>query len=149
MDTAATTSALKPGILPAIIERLRERGMRMTKNRERVFQALAAMDRPVSADEVRQKAGLAASDLVTVYRNLEALEVVGVLQRILLENGTQLFELTAPDEHFHHLVCRICHHAERLDLCLGKQLSEVAQKKGFQEVTHIIEVHGVCEDCQN
>jgi Fe2+ or Zn2+ uptake regulation protein len=143
------TSFTDPAILKAIIERLRDRGMRMTKNRERVFQALADMDRPISADEVRQKAGLATTDLVTVYRNLEALEVVGVLQRILLENGTQLFELTAPDEHFHHLVCRVCHHTERLDLCLGKQLSEVAQKKGFEEVTHIIEVHGVCEACRN
>ena len=48
-----------------------------------------------------------------MHRNIDAFESLGVLQRILLENGTQLFELTAPDEHYHHLICRECHKTER------------------------------------
>ena len=47
-----------------------------------------------------------ATDLVTVYRDLDAFEAIHALQRIPLENGTQLFELTAPGEHYHHLICR-------------------------------------------
>ena len=105
------------------------------------------MDRPASALEIRERASLPESDLVTVYRSLEALESIGVLQRVPLENGTQLFELTAPDDHFHHLICRKCHRTERLDFCLHGVFEERARAAGFTEVSHTIEVYGLCSDC--
>ena len=72
--------------------------MRVTKNRERVIGALLTAEKPLNAEEIRERGDL---DLVTVYRNVEAFEQAGVLQRIPLENGTQIFELTAPDEYAH------------------------------------------------
>lgn len=119
----------------------------MTKKRERVLGALLTMDRPASAEEIRERAELPPSDLVTVYRNLETFEGLGVLQRVLLENGTQLFELTAPDEHYHHLICRECHKAERLDVCVGQEVVKKAKARGYSEIAHLMEVYGVCKDC--
>ncbi|MEC8219633.1 MAG: transcriptional repressor, partial [Verrucomicrobiota bacterium] len=101
------------------IDRLKASGGRMTRKREVILGALLTFDRPSSAEEIRERAGLTQSDLVTVYRNLETFENIGMLQRVLLENGTQLFELTAPDEHYHHLICRECHKTERLDICVN------------------------------
>ena len=94
------------------IDRLKASGGRMTKKREVLLGALLTFDRPASAEEIRERAELVQSDLVTVYRNLETFENIGMLQRVLLENGTQLFELTAPDEHYHHLICRECIHGK-------------------------------------
>lgn len=130
-----------------VLERLRAEGGRMTKKREQVLGALFTFDRPASAEEIRERAGLAASDLVTVYRNLDTFQGLGVLQRVPLENGTQLFELTAPDEHYHHLICRQCHKTERLDVCLGQEVVKTAKAHGYSKIAHLMEVYGVCEEC--
>lgn len=145
---AMPRAAISEGTRQRIIERLRERGYRVTQGREKLVSTLLAADRPLSAEELRKKARLAPSDLVTVYRNLEAFEAAGVGQRVLLENGTQLFELTEPDAHYHHLICRACHHAERLDVCVGQEVGNRARSKGFTQLTHHLEVYGLCRDCQ-
>jgi len=134
-------------IFELVKSRLRAKGGRVTRKRERILEALLGFDRPASAEELRERSGLPETDLVTVYRNLEAFDSVGVLQRIPLENGTHLFELTAPGEHFHHLICRRCHHAERLDVCLGHEVVKKAEAKGYSEIAHFMEVYGLCEDC--
>jgi len=133
--------------MQTVSERLKNRGLRMTRSRERVIDTLLAADRPLSADDIRQRGDFLPSDLVTIYRNTEALEAAGVLQRILMENGTQLFEITAPDEHYHHLICRDCHRTERLDVCLDHAVEAEARAKGFTIGSHHLEVYGFCESC--
>ncbi|MGB0343992.1 MAG: Fur family transcriptional regulator [Coraliomargarita sp.] len=133
----------------AVLDRLRASGARMTKKRERILGALLTFDRPATAEEIRERAELPPTDLVTVYRNLDAFESVHALQRIPLENGTQLFELTAPGEHYHHLICRQCHKAERLGICVGSEVVEKAKSRGFKEIAHILEVYGVCDECES
>jgi len=134
-------------LLDTVLERLRSNGGRMTKKREQVLGALLTFDRPAAAEEIRERAELPTTDLVTVYRNLETFEKLGVLQRVPLENGTQLFELTAPDEHYHHLICRRCHKAERLDVCLSHEVVKRAKAQGYSKIAHLMEVYGVCEEC--
>jgi Fe2+ or Zn2+ uptake regulation protein len=135
-------------LLDIILKRLKASGGRMTKKREVLLGALLTFDRPASAEEIRARAELPASDLVTVYRNLETFEKLGVLQRVPLENGTHLFELTAPDEHYHHLICRDCHKVERLDVCLGQELVKKAKMHRYTQIAHVLEAYGVCEDCE-
>jgi len=134
--------------LQRILETIETGPLRMTVKRERLLGALVAMDRPVSATALRDKAGLPESDLVTVYRTLEAFEGIGIIQRIPLEESGCLFELTEPNDHYHHFVCRECHRTERLDLCLAEELEDRAEKLGFSQVSHLMEVYGLCKDCQ-
>lgn len=134
-------------IIGKILDSLRASGARITKKRERILNALLTFDRPATAEEIRERAELPPTDLVTVYRNLETFESVKALQRIPLENGTQLFELTAPGEHYHHLICRQCHKAERLGICVGSEVEEKARKIGYQEIAHTLEVYGICNEC--
>ena len=133
--------------LSDVLERLRQCGLRMTRNRESLVEVLIDSDHPLSADEIREAAGFASTDLVTVYRNLEAFQSAGLLQRIPLENGSQLFELTDLNDHYHHLICRECHKAERLEVCLGEQLSKKARTLGYTQIAHVLEVYGICEEC--
>ncbi|MEO0510015.1 MAG: Fur family transcriptional regulator [Verrucomicrobiota bacterium] len=149
MKIAPKTSAPETSskLLDIVIERLKTSGGRMTKKRERVLGALFTMDRPASAEEIRKRAEFPESDLVTVYRNLETFEKLGMLQRVPLENGTHLFELTAPDEHYHHLICRECHKAERLDICVTHELIDKAKSQGYSQIAHVMEVYGICEEC--
>ena len=131
-----------------ILTSIEESSLRMTKKRKLLLGALIATDRPVSAVALREGASLPESDLVTVYRTLEAFEGIGIIQRIPLEESGCLFELTEPHDHHHHFVCRECHQTDRLDLCLAKELEERANKLGYTEVTHLMEVYGLCEDCR-
>jgi Fur family ferric uptake transcriptional regulator len=140
-------AVLNPSILTRITEALKKSGARMTKKRAQILTAIGSFSRPVSAEEIRQQAGLPPSDLVTVYRNLEAFEAIQVLQRIPMESGAQLFELTEPGAHYHHLICRVCHQAERLDICVGAEVEDQASTRGYTGVTHLLEVYGVCGAC--
>lgn len=134
-------------LISTIVDKLKSNGARMTKKRERILTAVASFERPATAEEIRERAELPASDLVTVYRNLETFESIQALQRVPLENGTQLFELTKPGEHYHHLICRECYKAERLNVCMRQKLEADAQSKGFSQINHLLEVYGVCTDC--
>ena len=139
-------SSIKIG-LSDVLERLRQCGLRMTRNREKLVEVLIDSDHPLSADEIREAAGFASTDLVTVYRNLEAFQSAGLLQRIPLENGSQLFELTDLNDHYHHLICRECHKTERLEVCLGEKLSKKAKTLGYTQIAHVLEVYGLCGEC--
>ncbi len=141
MASAVTTE------LSDILERLKQCGLRMTRNRQKLVEVLMESGRPLSADEIREAAGFASTDLVTVYRNLEAFQSAGLLQRIPLENGSQLFELTDLNDHYHHLICRECHKTERLEVCLGEQLSKKAKTLGYSQIAHVLEVYGLCREC--
>jgi len=110
---------------------------------------LISFDKPASAGEIRIKADLPSSDIVTVYRNLETFESISSLQRIKLENGTDVFELTQLGEHYHHLLCRSCLKVERLDLCIAKQANDIAKAKGYTSINHILEVYGLCSSCSD
>ncbi|MGF1484913.1 MAG: Fur family transcriptional regulator [Opitutales bacterium] len=136
------------GFLQRIRQSIERSSLRMTHKRERLLEALVAVDRPISAAALRDRADLPESDLVTVYRTLEAFERIGIIQRIPLEENGCLYELTETNDHHHHFICRECHRAERLDLCLAKELEAQARKLGFTEVTHLMEVYGLCEDCR-
>jgi len=136
------------GFLQRILKAIEDSPLRMTRKRERLLGALVAMDRPVSAAALREKAALPESDLVTVYRTLEAFAGRGIIQRVPLEDSGCLFELTEPGDHHHHFVCRECHRAERFDLCRAKELEKRAQQLGFTEITHLMEVYGRCQDCR-
>ncbi len=136
------------GFHQRILRSIQESSLRMTRKRECLLEALLGADRPVSAAALRDRANLPEGDLVTVYRTLEAFESIGIVQRVPLEENGCLFELTESHDHHHHFICRECHRTERLDLCLAKELEAQAQKLGFTEVTHLMEVYGLCEDCR-
>lgn len=132
-----------------VIKALEFNGFRITKNRKKILESISSFNRPASADDIRIKAKLNPSDIVTVYRNLEAFESVGAIQRIKLENGTDIFELTNIGEHYHHLLCRKCLKVERLDICISKQAKEIAKSKGYTDIEHVLEVYGLCKNCSN
>lgn len=131
-----------------VSERLQASPLRLTKKRSRILEALLSFDRPESALAVRERAELPETDLVTVYRTMEAFESIGILQKVPLENGGHLFELIQPGDHHHHFVCRECHKAERLEICLFHDLEKKAKQLGFVKIAHIMEIYGLCPECQ-
>ncbi|MGF1531845.1 MAG: Fur family transcriptional regulator [Puniceicoccaceae bacterium] len=132
-----------------LLKSLEKSRLRVTRKRKHILAVLVSMDRPVSAADLNKLAQLPESDLVTVYRTMEAFQGIGIVQRIPLEEGGCLFEATDLNDRHPHLVCRKCHRTQRLELEFAAELDRKARESGFTKVSHLMEVYGVCEDCQD
>lgn len=130
------------------ISSLKKERYRITEPRKALLRVLIESEKPLAAEEAHALLGAEQYDLVTVYRNLETFESAGIATRIPTESGKSLYELNEAAHHHHHIICRKCHKAERLDHCEIEKLEQLASKLGFTEITHVLELYGVCDDCR-
>ena len=112
-----------------------------------MLRVLGEARRPLSAEEIHTLAGDGMLDLVTVYRSLGALEEAGIVQRHPLERGRSLYALIGSSHHHHHVICRRCGRIDRLPGCDTARLEAAARACGYAELTHIMEIYGVCPAC--
>jgi len=86
--------------------------------------------------------------LVTVYRTLDKLEELGLVQRVHQGNGCHMY-LRAIQGHQHLLLCTCCGKAEYFS---GDELNELiaatARKSGFNIQGHWLQFDGLCAACQ-
>lgn len=127
---------------------LRKEKLRITTPRKALLELLVRETRPLSVEEIHHALGVDDYDLVTVYRSLETFERAGIIQRIMLEKGKNLFELMRHQHHHHHVICRKCHRAEPLDYCEAEKLEKLARDLGYTEISHVLELYGVCDECR-
>jgi Fur family ferric uptake transcriptional regulator len=86
--------------------------------------------------------------LTTVYRTLAALAAAGEVDAIHGEDGEVRYRRCRSRTHHHHLVCRICGSTVEIDARdVETWAAAVAGDHGFVDVTHTVEVFGVCPDC--
>lgn len=122
-------------------------GHRVTAPRRAMLAILTSEHGPFSAGELHRKMGRKGCDVVTVYRSLQAMEEIGVLRRCDFGDGVYRYEFNAGEHHHHHIICRMCRSVETLDLCMAESLERLARDKGYRNVTHTLEVFGVCPTC--
>ncbi len=86
--------------------------------------------------------------LVTVYRTLEKLDELGLVQRVHQPDGCNMY-LRAPEGHEHLLLCKSCGQMEYFS---GDDLSElieqISQRSGYQVLEHWLQLFGLCGSCQ-
>jgi Fur family transcriptional regulator, ferric uptake regulator len=88
--------------------------------------------------------------LSTVYRHLQAFADEGLVDVIHTPDGETTYRLCgeATQSHHHHLVCRNCGHAEEIEgRAIERWASTVAEKHGYTDVDHTVEVFGLCGKC--
>ena len=134
-------------VIEEAIANLATAGLRVTKQRRAMLEVLSKVNKPLSAEETYSNLKKGSCDLVTVYRSLEQLERVGVVQLGVRENGTKVYCLSHGNDHHRHLTCRSCGRTEKVDVCMGDELEKVGKALGFSELSHIMEVYGVCPEC--
>ena len=123
----------------------------LTKGAQKVFELLEQSHELSSAQDIYGKLRTEedkAPGLTTVYRSLESLVQMGLVQAVDLGDGERRYEVVAPGEHHHHLVCTKCGNSTHLDSCLVEDIEDAIRRKyKFQIDSHIFEVFGVCEAC--
>ena len=123
---------------------------RATRQRAAVTGALARADRFRSAQELHDdlRGEGASVGLTTVYRHLQALAEAGQVDVLRTGDGEARYRACPTDEHHHHLVCRRCGRAvEVAGPAVERWAAAVADEHGFTDVTHAVEVFGVCAGC--
>ena len=133
-----------------LIESLRQKGYRITPQREWIIDAVAHSEHHVSAEQIleRVQQHTTAINLATVYRTLELLTAQGLVTRLDLGEGCVVYATTHHGPHI-HLVCRLCGRVidadQQLITSLGQQLAEQYR---FQADLQHISILGVCAGCR-
>lgn len=85
--------------------------------------------------------------LATVYRALQAMVEAGEVDMLRTPDGEAAYRKCS-DGHHHHLVCRRCGVAEEIAAQVVEiWATEVANRHGFTDVAHEVELYGLCSDC--
>lgn len=127
---------------------LRARGYRLTPQRQLVLEAVGALGHSTPEEivtEVRRTA--TAVNISTVYRTLELLEELGLVQHTHLGHGAPTYSVKGDDDHV-HLVCRECGQVEEAPSgVVGHVVDRLLEEHGFRlDVGHFA-LFGTCRDC--
>jgi len=129
-------------------------GPRNTEQRRIIFEKLVELERTGEAfsienlwQELRKtnpRIGRA-----TIFRLIEKLEELNVLDRIDFADGTHCFRICSCDSHHHHLTCTQCRQIVELEYCIPKeQISAIEKLVNFEILGHYLTFFGLCENCK-
>jgi Fur family ferric uptake transcriptional regulator len=132
-----------------LVELLRERGQRMTPQRQLILEAVQQLEGHISAEAVhaRVAARFPQVNISTVYRTLELLQELGLVTHTHFDDGVAQYHRADQGVH-QHLVCRQCGSEQELGLELLEPLGlELRRRHGFQaDLAHFALV-GLCRAC--
>jgi Fur family transcriptional regulator, ferric uptake regulator len=122
---------------------------RVTRQRNAVLAELDAAADFLSAQELhgRLREGGQTVGLSTVYRTLQALASAEDVDVIVTVDGEARYRSCSRGHH-HHLVCRNCRRTvEVRNTSVESWAAQVAREHAFTEVSHTLEVFGLCPEC--
>lgn len=133
------------------LERLAEAGYKRGGARTAVVETLAGHTCAVTALELEEE--LRQRDVrvgrASVYRALEVLEELSLVQRFEAARGTASYERIDPSgHHHHHAICRRCGRMEPFeDRDLEQAIGQVAKEVPFEVAEHDVVLRGLCDRC--
>jgi Fur family ferric uptake transcriptional regulator len=123
--------------------------MRLTRQRERIINAVRALGHATPDGLAAAVAwdGGSALPLSTIYRNLEALEEVGVVSHAHLDHRSPTYHLSDHADHL-HLVCLSCGAViESAVTTADPFVGNLLAVHGFVADVKHIAIHGWCAAC--
>lgn len=142
MTTPHCGPALTVATLDTALDVLGQRGLRATKARRLVLEALFEAGEPISAERIAR-----GHDLASVYRNLETLEEMGLVRHVHLGHGPGLYALAGARER-EYLVCESC---DAVRAVPASELDDVRQsiREAFGFYARFVHfpIVGLCPHC--
>jgi Fur family ferric uptake transcriptional regulator len=131
-----------------LADRLRQRGLRLTAQRQLVLAAVAELGH-ATPDQVHAEVAKTAAgvNITTVYRTLELLEELGLVTHAHLSHGAPTYHAVGEQQHV-HLVCRVCGQVGEMDSrTLAPLADELEREQGFLVDIGHVALFGVCARC--
>jgi Fe2+ or Zn2+ uptake regulation protein len=131
-----------------LVAMIRDHGARVTTARRALVTALVQARGHVTADDLAALVQKAQPDvhLSTIYRSLDALERIGVVDHVHLGHGRAVYHLA--DEPHQHLVCEVCGAVVEVPDATFAELSDTLRRRyGFTIRPNHFAVLGRCRAC--
>lgn len=137
-------------------EILKQKGLKVTNQRVRVLEVLSnSPDKHLTAEEIYEliKVDYPEIGLATVYRTIQLLLELNLIDRINLDDGFVRYEIGNMDEnstkhHHHHLICVTCGKVFSFEDDLLDELEKrIMDNVSFKVLDHEVKLYGKCKDC--
>ncbi len=131
-----------------LTSRFRERGLRVTPQRQAIFRLLHADDSHPTVEALyeRARAEMPTISLKTVYQTLHDLEAMREVELIHLGTGSVRVDPTVERPH-HHLICTECGKVRDVVVDVGHLEIPTRERQGFTIADVAIHFRGVCDEC--
>ena len=134
-----------------MVQALSQQGYRVTGPRRALVRLIAGRKVRFTAADLEED--VARMDPVvgraTVFRTLELLLSLGLVERVHTEGERRDAYVVAEEVHHHHLVCSRCGVVTEVTGCMVDDLvSSLARAADFQVEGHWMEIVGLCRRCR-
>ena len=137
-------------------KRLKEKGLKVTNQRLVVLEALeTSSNQHLTAEQIFDlvKADNPEIGLATVYRTIQVLLELHLIDRVNFDDGSERYEIVrmgtkGARHHHHHLICINCGKVFEFeeDMMQGLE-TEIEKKTGFHVIDHEVKLYGYCKEC--
>lgn len=125
---------------------IHEAGLRRSVPRQKVVELLASEDCAITALDMDGR--LDGVGRATVYRAIDQLEQLGLVQKVDLAGNAHGYEKVDPSgHHHHHIICDECGRVQPFEDERLEQAIHKLHPSGFQIETHEVVLRGHCADC--
>ena len=134
----------------SIVSALDIAGYRVTAPRRAVADLISKYDGHFTAVELedaarRRRLGISRA---TLFRALDLLTELAVVERVDLPNGDHAY-VPCARAHHHHVICSRCGRTSEVEDCgVSDAVAEIARRSGYRIDTHRLELYGLCRHCQ-
>jgi Fe2+ or Zn2+ uptake regulation protein len=135
---------------PAIVSAFEGAGYRLTAPRRALAGLIATRGGHFTAEDLlgesrQRRLGVTRA---TIFRSLDVLADLGVVERLDLPTGEHAFVACEPAHH-HHIVCSSCGRSTGVDdHGLERVAAAIGRSTGYRVDTHRLELFGRCPSCQ-
>jgi Fur family ferric uptake transcriptional regulator len=132
--------------IEAISLKLEARGHRVTPSRRAVIAAVLQQNEHFTVDDLLSCRGAGRA---TVFRTIRLLTEIGIVCRVLMEDGSLHYRVSERGKHHHHVVCSDCGRVQDLDQCaIADVMRDLSGATGFEIDGHWLELYGRCSECK-
>ncbi len=133
-----------------IVGRIVASGRRRTMSRQAVIQVIVDCHGHISADDIatRVQEDFPSMDVSTVYRTLETLRELDIVDRVYFADGSTVYHLR--DHQHHHLCCEKCGSVQELPVSLMESVEkDLLEEFGFELHQRPLGLFGLCKACRS
>ena len=130
-----------------IYNKIHDSGQRMTRNKELLIDVLLSnRDYFLSVNGILEKLSHDSMDTATVYRIIQSLHAIGVVETTVVSGGITKYKVCDPGPH-HHMICTRCGKVLNFP-CDESPWESYLKENKFTEESHKLEIYGICEECR-
>jgi Fur family ferric uptake transcriptional regulator len=133
------------------LSRLRPAGGKHSTKRDQILRIFLQQEGHLSADDLFDlvRGQVPGIGRATVYRTLQWMVEAGVARKVDFGEGRSRYEPSYGHPRHFHLICSKCHRSsEFLSSDIEALVEEVANARSFTPSQTVVQIYGLCEECQ-